>query len=95
MSTAELHLSNSHSRTRVIVDGHDIGQNITGLTLTAEPGRAPRLEISLRIVDITALADEYTVLRIDAGTVALLRRCGWIAPDGEPTVLRPRAGQES
>lgn len=88
MTTAELHLSLDQRKNRVVVDGVDITRNVNRIDVHAEPGQLPRLEIGLRIYEITALGDEHTVLRIDQGTVDLLKRCGWTAPQGDPTVLR-------
>lgn len=87
MSTAELHLN--LTRSSIVIDGHDISNHVRSINLSATPGRLPRLEIELVVMDVTALGEQTTV-RIDPGTVELLQRSGWTAPEGDPTVLWPR-----
>lgn len=77
----------------IVVDGQDITGEVTGFTLTAEarPGIPPRLELDLRVHDVTTFEAPHVQVLINPTTAAYLERAGWTPPPGERSVLTRRA----
>lgn len=68
----------------VRIDGHDIADGLTGLTLSMGVGRIPTATLELLIPDVTELHDAETQLLIPDSTRDVLVALGWTPPTGEP-----------
>lgn len=73
-------------RGTVHLDGHDVGNDICGLTLTAKVNESTRLELNV-LPDGVDASGEVTV-DIPPGAAALLERIGWTPPTGQTTGQR-------
>jgi hypothetical protein len=74
----ELHLPLVPSRREIRIDGFDISNAVSAVTLRADVRDVPILELTLPI-DATVEGDAYVV--IPKATRELLRRMGWTAPE--------------
>lgn len=61
----------------IAVNGHDISNAVTGLTIGAGPGQAPYVQMTLRgVVDLTTPAR----IELPPETVQALQTLGWTPP---------------
>lgn len=77
--TAKLRLD-AAGRGTVEIDGREL-PGVRGLTLTAEYGHTPTLELDLALYDVSTVAEARIVIP-DQTREALLA-LGWTPPDGE------------
>ncbi|MGW5126693.1 hypothetical protein ACWEQ7_22085 [Streptomyces sp. NPDC004069] len=68
---------------QVLINGHDIARSVTGLTLTASPGEAPKLRLDLLLIDVTELGSAETEVLLGEGVAETLTLLGWTPPDGQ------------
>lgn len=77
------------AKTRIEINGMDVGPAVSGLHLDAKPGHAPAIRLDLTITE-TALVDGEARVYMRHETAELLQRCGWTPPtDVPPTVMDP------
>lgn len=72
--------------TEVLIDGHDIANSLTGLTLSMGANQPTVATLDLLIPDVTELHDTETRIHVPLSTRAALIALGWTPPaEPEPT----------
>lgn len=71
---------NAEGRCSVQLDGHDITQGITGVTLEISQGLYPRLVLDLSALEVDVTADGQIGVVIPEATAEVLCRLGWAPP---------------
>jgi hypothetical protein len=72
---------------RVIVDGLDLANAVQAITWQSDARSCPRMELELRIIDVTKLSSKDTEILIPDATAEALIALGWAPPDvtkGDP-----------
>ncbi|WP_027930711.1 hypothetical protein [Amycolatopsis thermoflava] len=67
-------------RCKVQLDGHDITQGITGVTLEISQGLYPRLVLDLSALEVDVTTDGQIGVVIPDATAEVLTRLGWAPP---------------
>ncbi|MCU1612610.1 MAG: hypothetical protein JWO98_150 [Frankiales bacterium] len=72
--------ANGPHATEVSIDGTDIRNALTGLTLRMGVGDIPRMTVDLLLLDVTELQDAEAQVLIPDATVEALVALGWTPP---------------
>ncbi len=85
---SKLHVSGGPRRLDVTLDGQEIGNALTGVTVTLGSGQFPTAELHAAI--LTADVDgEMVVVKLPEATRALLVQLGWTPPPDGPSATTP------
>ena len=66
----------------VELDGEDISNSVTSLSLDMEAGNLPRVQLDLAVFELETQAGDAQI-QIAAGVEDLLKRFGWTPPTEE------------
>lgn len=87
MSTVHIELGPKSRDGKIVIDGYDIAGTVQGFHLSAEANRTPRLELDLRVHDVTTFESPHAQVLIDPTAAGFLERAGWTPPPGQASVL--------
>lgn len=73
----------SPEATRVELDGEDISQTLTGLSVRLDAGELPCIQLDVLVLDLTAELENPRIV-IPDDTRDLLIRFGWTPPSDDP-----------
>lgn len=76
---AEIEISGT-GRGRVVLDDADVSAAVRGLTIRAEVGRIPQIELDLSVIDVTGLGVAQAEILIPDATREALIALGWTPP---------------
>ena len=72
-------------RSTITIDGHDISNALTGLTLEIGVGKVPTATLDLLLIDTTEYQDAETRILIPEATRDTLVALGWTPPEQSDT----------
>ncbi|MDF6043241.1 hypothetical protein LRD69_14000 [Streptomyces sp. JH14] len=81
MSRHQVEIGSDGLKHSLKIDGHDISQGATGLTLTMGcAGTLPQLEVDLQLIDVSTVGSIEAEVILGAGVHDVLVALGWTPP---------------
>lgn len=77
---AEIEVAGNGRSGRIVLDGCDVSRGVRGFRVTSQCGELTRLELDLRVLDVTRLDSEETEIVIPDATRDALIALGWTPP---------------
>lgn len=87
MSEIEICIDRCATDGKIIVDGHDIAEAVSGFRIDARVGQITKVELDLVVIDATTFESPHVQLNLAPRVADYLERAGWTPPPGQRSVL--------